>query len=112
MMNRLTMEPGRVVQSTQGRDAGRHFVVLQVVDDRHVLMADGQSRKIDHPKKKKMMHLRPKPIVVNVEPQALENKHLQDSDLRKALSTHGLSLKAQNEQPHAEAAAAGADKED
>ena len=57
-MNRLTMEPGRVVQSTQGRDAGRYFVVLQVVDDRHVLMADGQSRKIDHPKKKKMMHLR------------------------------------------------------
>lgn len=112
MMNRLTMEPGRVVQSTQGRDAGRYFVVLQVVDDRHVLMADGQSRKIDHPKKKKMMHLRPKPIVVNVEPQALENKHLQDSDLRKALSAHGLSLKAQNEQPHAEAAAAGADKED
>ena len=106
MMNRLTMEPGRVVQSTQGRDAGRYFVVLQVVDDRHVLMADGQSRKIDHPKKKKMMHLRPKPIVVNVEPQAL------DSDLRKALSAHGLSLKAQNEQPHAEAAAAGADKED
>ena len=102
MMNRLTMEPGRVVQSTQGRDAGRYFVVLQVVDDRHVLMA----------KKKKMMHLRPKPIVVNVEPQALENKHLQDSDLRKALSAHGLSLKAQNEQPHAEAAAAGADKED
>ena len=101
MMNRLTMEPGRVVQSTQGRDAGRYFVVLQVVDDRHVLMADGQSRKID-----------PKPIVVNVEPQALENKHLQDSDLRKALSAHGLSLKAQNEQPHAEAAAAGADKED
>ena len=39
-MNRLTMEPGRVVQSTQGRDAGRYFVVLQVVDDRHVLMAD------------------------------------------------------------------------
>lgn len=51
-------------------------------------------------------------MVVNVEPQALENKHLQDSDLRKALSAHGLSLKAQNEQPHAEAAAAGADKED
>ena len=107
MMNRLTMEPGRVVQSTQGRDAGRYFVVLQVVDDRHVLMADGQSRKIDHPKKKKMMHLRPKPIVVNVEPQALENKHLQDSDLRKALSAHGLSLKAQNEQPHAAASAWG-----
>ena len=32
--------------------------------------------------------------------------------MRKALSAHGLSLKAQNEQPHAEAAAAGADKED
>ena len=71
-----------------------------------------KQKKLKNPKKKKMMHLRPKPIVVNVEPQALENKHLQDSDLRKALSAHGLSLKAQNEHPHAEAAAAGADKED
>lgn len=110
-MERLTMEAGRVVQSTQGRDAGRYFVILKVLDDRYVLMADGQSRRIDHPKKKKIMHLRPKPILVNVDGSSLPNQHLQDSDLRRALAAHGLSLRAQNENPHADAAA-GMNKED
>ena len=56
MMERLPMEIGRAVQSLQGRDAGRCFVILQVVDDQFVLMADGLTRKLDHPKKKKVKH--------------------------------------------------------
>ena len=92
MMDRLTMIPGRVVLSTQGRDAGRYFVVMSVLDEQFVLMADGLTRKIAHPKKKKVKHLRPKPIVVNVDGATLPNKHLQDSDLRRALAEHGLEI--------------------
>ncbi len=92
MMDRLTIIPGRVVLSTQGRDEGRYFVVLSVIDENFVLMADGLTRKIDHPKKKKIKHLRPKPIVVNVDGATLPNKHLQDSDLRKALAENGLEI--------------------
>ena len=91
-MERLTMIPGRVVLSTQGRDEGRYFVVLEVIDENFVLMADGLSRKVDHPKKKKVKHLRPKPILVEVDGAKLPNKHLQDSDLRNALSAHGLEI--------------------
>ena len=91
-MERLTMIPGRVVLSTQGRDEGRYFIVLEVIDESFVLMADGLTRKIDHPKKKKIKHLRPKPILVNVDGSTLPNKHLQDSDLRRALSEHGLEI--------------------
>ena len=91
-MERLTMIPGRVVFSTQGRDEGRYFVVLEVIDENFVLMADGLSRKVDHPKKKKVKHLRPKPILVEVDGAKLPNKHLQDSDLRNALSAHGLEI--------------------
>ncbi len=91
-MERLTMIPGRVVLSTQGRDEGRYFVVLKVIDENFVMMADGLTRKIDHPKKKKVKHLRPKPIVVEVDGTKLPNKHLQDSDLRSALAAHGLEI--------------------
>lgn len=91
-MERLTMIPGRVVLSTQGRDEGRYFVVLEVIDENFVLMADGLTRKVDHPKKKKVKHLRPKPIMVEVDGAKLPNKHLQDSDLRNALSAHGLEI--------------------
>ena len=92
MMDRLTMIPGRVVLSTQGRDEGRYFVVLKVIDEQFVLMADGLTRKVDHPKKKKVKHLRPKPIVVEVDGAKLPNKHLQDSDLRRYLRENGLEI--------------------
>ena len=92
MMERLSMEPGRVVLSTQGRDEGRYFIVLKVIDEQFVLMADGLTRKIDHPKKKKVKHLKAKPIVVNVDGATLPNRHLQDSDLRSALKAHGLDV--------------------
>ena len=91
-MERLTMSPGRVVLSTQGRDEGRYFVVLEVIDENFVLMADGLTRKVDHPKKKKVKHLRPKPILVEVDGAKLPNKHLQDSDLRNALAAQGLEI--------------------
>ena len=91
-MERLTMVPGRVVLSTQGRDEGRYFIVLEVIDDNFVLMADGLTRKINHPKKKKVKHLRPKPILVEVDGAKLPNKHLQDSDLRTALAANGLEI--------------------
>ena len=91
-MDRLTMIPGRVVLSTQGRDEGRYFIVLKVIDENFVLMADGLTRKIDHPKMKKIKHLRPKPIVANVDGSTLPNKHLQDSDLRRALQENGLEI--------------------
>ncbi len=93
MMERLTLEPGRVVLSTQGRDEGRYFIVLKVIDEQFVLMADGLTRKLDHPKKKKVKHLRAKPIVVNVDGETLPNRRLQDSDLRSALEAHGLDVK-------------------
>ena len=92
MMDRLMMIPGRVVLSTQGRDEGRYFFVLEVIDENFVCMADGLTRKIDHPKKKKVKHLRPKPIVVEVDGTKLPNKHLRDSDLRRYLREHGLEI--------------------
>lgn len=94
MMEKLSMEAGRVVKSIQGRDAGRYFIILQVIDEQFVLMADGLTRKIAHPKKKKVKHLRLKPILVNVDGATLPNKHLQDSDLRTALEAHGLDVKS------------------
>lgn len=54
------MEPGRVVLSRAGRDAGRRFVVLSA-DDAFAYIADGDLRKVEAPKKKKHRHLRATP---------------------------------------------------
>ena len=86
------MEIGRAVQSLQGRDAGRCFVILQVVDDQFVLMADGLTRKLDHPKKKKIKHLHPKPVRMEGVEDGLKSHQLLDSDLRKFMRLNGLEI--------------------
>ncbi len=80
------LEPGRVVVSTQGHDRGRRFVVVGVVDERTVLIADGDTRKLEKPKKKKLMHLRAEPGMVKdaLSPDA-RRAHTADSAIRKAL---------------------------
>ena len=91
-MERLSVEPGRVVKSRQGRDEGRCFVILQVVDDQFVIMADGLTRKLAHPKKKKLKHLYPKPVLVEGIVDGLRSHQLLDSDLRKALNAAGFGI--------------------
>ena len=51
---------GNVVESIQGRDKGRLFVVKEVLDDSYVLLMDGDLRPQSKPKKKKTKHLIPK----------------------------------------------------
>lgn len=48
---------GQLVRSRAGRDKGKLFLILDVLDDEYVLVVDGKIRKIDRPKKKKLKHL-------------------------------------------------------
>ncbi len=54
----MTDPMGRIVISTAGRDKGRSFAIIGVCDEAHVYIADGRTHKLDHPKKKKLKHLR------------------------------------------------------
>lgn len=49
---------GDVVLSLSGRDKGRTLAVVEVVDEDYVLVADGDLRKIEKPKKKKVRHIK------------------------------------------------------
>ncbi|MDI3309835.1 MAG: KOW domain-containing RNA-binding protein [Thermoanaerobacterium sp.] len=48
---------GRIVKSKAGRDKDRVFIIVGVADEKHVLISDGELRKIEKPKKKKLIHL-------------------------------------------------------
>ena len=49
---------GRVVFSKTGRDSGKPFLIVRVVNDRYVIVSDGDLRKIQNPKMKNVKHLR------------------------------------------------------
>ncbi|CDM69566.1 hypothetical protein CM240_2429 [Clostridium bornimense] len=47
----------RIVIGKAGRDSGKYFLIIGVIDDEYVLICNGKNRSIDKPKKKKIKHL-------------------------------------------------------
>jgi large subunit ribosomal protein L14e len=56
-------EIGRVVKVLRGKEEGSYAVIVQVMDDRFVLVADGDKRRFDQSKKKNVLHLMMQPEV-------------------------------------------------
>jgi len=48
---------GQIVKVLRGRDQGKFAIIVGIVDSRFVLIADGDKRKFDQPKKKNLIHL-------------------------------------------------------
>lgn len=90
MKEPFTFEPGRVVESIQGRDKGSFFLVMEAAGD-IVKIADGRRHKLENPKKKKTKHLRAKPVMLDLKALRPEGGALQNSDLRRALETNGFA---------------------
>ncbi|SHE47014.1 LSU ribosomal protein L14E [Clostridium fallax] len=60
---------GRMVISKAGRDTNDLYVVIDLLDDRYALLANGNSKKVQMPKKKKLKHL----VITDVIDQELKN---------------------------------------
>ena len=50
MKEPFSFEPGRVVESTQGRDKGNCFLILEHVSEDMVMIADGTHHKLENRK--------------------------------------------------------------
>lgn len=48
---------GQLVTVLRGKDEGTHAVIVALVDERFVMIADGHKRKAQEPKKKNLLHL-------------------------------------------------------
>ncbi len=57
MDSSINIEVGQVVRSKAGRDKGRVFLVYEVLNEGHVTVVDGDLRRLDKPKLKKIKHL-------------------------------------------------------
>jgi len=80
------LQPGQVVLSLAGRDRGRRMIVLKVVDDRYVLVVDGELRRLQHPKRKNRRHLQPQGAVAHeVARKVAEGRPVTDAEVREAL---------------------------
>ena len=85
----MEIKVGSIVRSKAGRDKGDFFIVL-AMDGDYVHMANGDLRKVDQPKKKKLKHLQGteqvSEFIINKLSQGLK---VTNSEVRKALAHAG-----------------------
>ena len=82
----MEIAKSNIVRSDAGRDKGKLFVVL-AVEGEYLLLADGKSRKVESPKRKKRRHV----LFVSAEETRLAEKikseeKITNSELRRTLA--------------------------
>ena len=87
---------GSVVFSKSGRDSGKFFVCVKVLDAKFVLLCDGEIHKLNKPKKKNIKHLKPNgEILETVKDKLFEDKKIFDSEIRKSLRPYNELTKTE-----------------
>lgn len=84
----INYELGQVVKSCAGRDKDKYFIVIDK-DDVYVTLSDGQSRRLEQPKKKKQKHVQ----ITHDRIETLADKlthgdKISNADIRRSLKNY------------------------
>lgn len=93
----MEIAKSNIVRSDAGRDKGKLFVVLET-EGEFLLLADGKSRKVESPKRKKRRHV----LFVSAEDTRLSDKikgeeKITNSELRRTLAYYRDEVKPDQE---------------
>lgn len=85
----MSVTLGEIVNSKAGRDIERSFVIVSIIDESYVLISDGDLRKIEKPKKKKLKHLELTGMVIDSLNKKLVNGlKVTNAEIRRALKIY------------------------
>ncbi|MDD4315987.1 MAG: KOW domain-containing RNA-binding protein [Clostridia bacterium] len=80
------IQVGSIVFSKSGRDAGRFFIVTEVVDENFVRLVDGKLRRLEKPKTKKIKHLKATgDISDKIREKLLDGKVIYDAEINSII---------------------------
>lgn len=78
---------GQIVRVTHGREAGQYMIIIKQLNERYVLLADGEKRKYDRPKKKNILHFELMDYIsAEVQNSLLKTDRVTNGKLRYAIS--------------------------
>ena len=93
----MDIAKSNIIRSDAGRDRGKLFVVLETQGD-YLLLADGKSRKVESPKRKKRKHV----LFVAADDNRLSEKikgeeKITNSELRRTLAAYREAVQPDQE---------------
>lgn len=85
----MEVDKSSLIVSKAGRDKGQLFYVIDT-DEQYVYLADGKSRKLEKPKRKKRKHVEQVPRTESRIAEKIRNgEKILNSELRKELASFG-----------------------
>lgn len=88
----MEVDKSSLVVSKAGRDQGQLFYVIDA-DEQYVYLADGKSRRLEKPKRKKRKHVQQVPRTESRIAEKIRNgEKVLNSELRKELASFGQKL--------------------
>ena len=88
----MEVDKSSLVVSKAGRDQGQLFYVIDA-DEQFVYLADGKSRRLEKPKRKKRKHIEQIPRTESRIAEKIRNgEKVLNSELRKELASFGQKL--------------------
>ena len=85
----MEVDKSSLIVSKAGRDQGQLFYVIDA-DEQYVYLADGKSRRLEKPKRKKRKHIEQIPRTESRIAEKIRNgEKVLNSDLRKELASFG-----------------------
>ncbi|WP_127497514.1 KOW domain-containing RNA-binding protein [Paenibacillus glycanilyticus] len=80
---------GQIVKVLRGKDENSYAVIIEIVDERFVLIVDGDKRRFDQPKKKNVLHLELQPAISSeVTSSLLETGRVTNAKLRYVIQKY------------------------
>lgn len=85
----ISPQLGQLVLIKRGRDADQYAIIVRLIDDRYVFLADGEKKRFDRPKKKNLQHLQLLDFVSpEVQSSLLDTGRVTNGKLRYAISKY------------------------
>lgn len=90
---------GQIVYSKAGRDKGNYMVVIEKMNSEYVRLCDGQTRRIENPKKKKVKHLiKTNHILSSIYKNLETDQKISNAELKEHLNKLGYNTQIKKQE--------------
>lgn len=80
---------GELVISTAGRDTGKYYLVVEIIDDKYVKISDGDKKKLEYPKRKNIKHLKSAGYVAEeISIWLSSGRRVRNEDIKKTIKKY------------------------
>lgn len=91
MITTTDISKGQFVKSKSGRDKDKIFIIIEIVDEVYVRIVDGDLRRVENPKLKKVKHLsKMNRVSDEIQQKLINNRKVTNQMIRREIEKLGM----------------------